>query len=105
MSTYLGIGVGTQSVKALCYDAQKRELRAVSSSPLGLISDSDGTREQLAEWWLDAIRGCLSQIDSAIRQDVVAVGVSGQQHGFVPLGSDGNVLAPVKLWCDTATVA
>jgi xylulokinase len=34
-----------------------------------------------------------------------AVGVSGQQHGFVPVGVDGQVLAPVKLWCDTSTQA
>ncbi len=34
---------------------------------------------------------------------MVSIGVSGQQHGFVPVGDDGSVLAPVKLWCDTST--
>jgi len=105
MSIYLGIDIGTQSVKALCYDAKRRQLAAVSSSGLDLISEMDGTREQLAEWWLVAINDCLSQIDSGIRQRVVAIGISGQQHGFVPLAADGSVLAPVKLWCDTVTVA
>jgi xylulokinase len=104
-STYLGIDVGTQSVKALCYDADARQLAAVSSAPLDLISESDGTREQQAQWWLAAIRDCLSQIDPKIKQSIVAIGISGQQHGFVPLAADGSVLAPVKLWCDTATVA
>ena len=32
-----------------------------------------------------------------------AIGVSGQQHGFVPLDAAGAVLAPAKLWCDTST--
>ncbi len=32
-----------------------------------------------------------------------AIGVSGQQHGFVPLNSSGEVIRPAKLWCDTAT--
>ncbi len=105
MSLYLGIDVGTQSVKALCYDAQARRTIAVSSAPLALISRDDGSREQHTDWWLQALAQCLSQIDADIRHAVTAIGVSGQQHGFVPLDRDGNVLAPVKLWCDTATDA
>lgn len=105
MGIYLGIDIGTQSVKVLCYDAENRQLAAISSCPLQLISERDGTREQLAQWWLAAIRYCLSQLDHDVREAVVAIGVSGQQHGFVALEEDGNVLAPVKLWCDTSTIA
>jgi len=103
--TYLGIDIGTQSVKVLCYDAGHRALAAVASSSLDLISEGDGTREQLAQWWIEALRDCMAQIDPGIRRSVAAVGVSGQQHGFVALDAAGGVLAPVKLWCDTATVA
>jgi xylulokinase len=35
--------------------------------------------------------------------EVVAIGVSGQQHGFVPLDKAGAVIRPAKLWCDTST--
>lgn len=105
MSIYLGIDIGTQSVKVLCYDAHKRQMAAVTSASLDLISEGDGTREQLAQWWITAVQDCLSQIGNELKQRVVAVGVSGQQHGFVPVATDGTVLAPVKLWCDTATVA
>jgi xylulokinase len=38
-----------------------------------------------------------------LKKTVVAVGVSGQQHGFVPVDKSGKVLYNVKLWCDTAT--
>lgn len=103
MGTYLGIDIGTQSVKALCYNVQARSVVAVSNSALELISESDGAREQLAHWWLVALKDCMTQIDPAIKRDIVAIGVSGQQHGFVPLAEDGSVLAPVKLWCDTST--
>lgn len=34
---------------------------------------------------------------------VKGVGVSGQQHGFVPLDARGKVLRNAKLWCDTET--
>ena len=35
--------------------------------------------------------------------EVKAIGVSGQQHGFVPLDREGKVIRPAKLWCDTST--
>lgn len=103
MSLYLGIDVGTQSVKTLCYDAQSQRTVAATSAPLPLIKRDDGSREQHASWWLEALTQCLAQIDTDLRDAVVAIGVSGQQHGFVPLDRRGEVLAPVKLWCDTAT--
>ncbi len=31
------------------------------------------------------------------------IGVSGQQHGFVPLDEHGVVIRPAKLWNDTST--
>jgi len=105
MSIYLGIDAGTQSVKALCFDASTGTGRvvAVASAPLKLVSRDDGTREQEALWWIEALESCLARIDQRIRDEVVAIGVSGQQHGFVPVGGDGEVIAPVKLWCDTTT--
>ena len=61
------------------------------------------SREQRADWWVDAVRACFDRIDPALRARVVAIGVSGQQHGFVPLDRSGSVLAPAKLWNDTST--
>jgi len=103
MQTVLGIDVGTQSVKTIFYDFAAKKIVAEASAPLELISADDGTREQKAQWWIDAIRNCLSQIDSKVKSTAVAIGVSGQQHGFVPLDKEGNVLYNVKLWCDTST--
>ena len=50
------------------------------------------------------MRSCFAEISHEIKQRVVSLAVSGQQHGFVPVGEGGQVLAPVKLWNDTATV-
>ncbi len=100
---YLGIDIGTQSVKALLYDAENRRVAGINSTPLEMLSDSSGKREQLAEWWLEALGKSLQQFSAADRMQVQAIAVSGQQHGFVPLARNGEVLAPVKLWCDTTT--
>jgi len=34
---------------------------------------------------------------------MAAIGISGQQHGFVPLDANGQVIRAAKLWCDTST--
>ncbi|MBL4601456.1 MAG: xylulokinase [Emcibacteraceae bacterium] len=102
-NTIMGIDLGTQSIKVIIYCPDNLEVITSASSPFDLISKEDGSREQIASWWIDGFKECLSNIDDDVKKSVVAIGVSGQQHGFVPVDKDGNVLVPVKLWCDTAT--
>ncbi|QNK01443.1 xylulokinase [Dyella telluris] len=103
MNLVVGIDVGTQSVKLVAYDMESRCVVAAHGQSIELIAGDDGSREQIASWWIDAVRTCFAKLPRQLRAEIVAIGVSGQQHGFVPLDADGNVLAPVKLWCDTST--
>ncbi|WP_374012590.1 xylulokinase [Pseudoxanthomonas koreensis] len=105
MSLYAGLDVGTQSVKLVAYDPDTRQVVATTGHPLDLAAGDDGSREQRAEWWIEAIRASFAALDPGVRARIRAIGVSGQQHGFVPLDRAGNVLAPAKLWCDTSTSA
>ena len=105
MKTVVGIDLGTQSLKVVFYDFDSREIVASQSAALDLYQNDKGAAEQQAHWWLNALTEVMGKIDADIRSSAVAVGVSGQQHGFVPMGKSGDVLAPVKLWCDTSTVA
>jgi len=100
-----GIDAGTQSVKVVLYDGESRCVVATASAPLELTSRDDGTREQHPDMWLSAVRTCFDKIDPGLRREVKALAVSGQQHGFVPMSADGDVLAPAKLWCDTSSLA
>lgn len=105
MSLVVGIDVGTQSVKLIAYDPALHRVQALYGQAIDLIADDTGGREQRPEWWIDAIRACFARLDPALRARVVGIGVSGQQHGFVPLDATGKVIAPAKLWCDTSTQA
>ena len=105
MKTIIGIDNGTQSTKVVFYDYENRKIAASAQAPHEMISRDDGTREQKAEWWIDALKKCFAEIDPSVRSSAEAVGVSGQQHGFVPADSEGSVLFNVKLWCDTSTAA
>ena len=103
MKTVIGIDNGTQSTKVIFYDFVNKVIVASASAPHELISSNDGTSEQKAEWWIAALEKCFNEIDPSIKKTAIALGVSGQQHGFVPLDENGKVLHNVKLWCDTST--
>ncbi|MGD1821353.1 MAG: xylulokinase [Pleomorphochaeta sp.] len=105
MAIVAGIDCGTQSTKVVCYDSISKEIIAKATSSHKLISKEDGTREQMASWYIDAIKDCFSQIPSETKFLIEGIGVSGQQHGFVALDENKEVIVPVKLWCDTSTSA
>ena len=100
---FLGIDAGTQSVKVLAYDPAVREVVAQATRALALHSSEDGGREQHAAWWTDALAACIAELPECVRREVRGLSVSGQQHGFVPVGAEDQPLGPVKLWCDTST--
>lgn len=103
MSIVAGIDVGTQSTKVLLYDTETKNIIAESQAPHQLITGEDGLSEQKALWWIEAIEECFLAIDEKLTSRIEAIGVSGQQHGFVPIGDQGEVLYNVKLWNDTST--
>lgn len=105
MKTVLGIDLGTQSLKVVFYDFESRTMAASASSALEVRRDERGTAEQEAHWWRAALKSALAGVPAAVRDSAQALGVSGQQHGFVAIDAAGEVLAPVKLWCDTSTQA
>lgn len=105
----LGIDSGTQSTKALVVDARDGKVLASAAQEYDLIPNlPPGAKEQHPHTWRDAtasaIRRALRQA-RAVAAEVKAIGVSGQQHGFVPLDKHGEVIRPAKLWCDTSTAA
>ncbi len=105
MKTVCGIDLGTQSCKVVVYDFEKKTVVGRAQANLEMIARNDGTREQEASWYADALESCFRSLDAEVRASIVALGVSGQQHGFVSLDGDGQALYPVKLWNDTATAA
>src|SRR5438874_8046795 len=106
-SLLLGIDSGTQSTKVLVVDSRDGKALASASQAYDLIPDlPPGATEQHPHTWREATASAIRQglrQAKAVAADVVAIGVSGQQHGFVPLNANGEVIRPAKLWCDTST--
>ncbi len=105
MSLFIGIDSGTQSVKAVVLDLETNQVVAEARAPHALINGlPTGHLEQHPEEWTAAMDGVIKEVVSRIdRTRVRGIGVSGQQHGFVPLDAEGKVIRPAKLWCDTST--
>ena len=88
---FLGIDSGTQSTKVLVIEARRGRVVGEAARAHGLIPGLPaGAKEQHPHTWRDAaaqaMRSALKQA-KASPDEVAAIGVSGQQHGFVPLGS------------------
>ena len=110
MSIHIGIDSGTQSTKAIAFDLDTRKVIASARAPHSLIAGlPPGHMEQHPAGWTDALDTVIAAIARKIgpsgRARVRGIGISGQQHGFVPLDAAGRVIRPAKLWCDTSSAA
>ncbi len=100
---FLGIDCGTQGTKALLLSGDGTALgRGYARHEL--IEKQNGAREQHPQWWVEALHtAVLGAVGSLPTPQVVALGISGQQHGLVVLDADMQVIRPAKLWNDTET--
>jgi xylulokinase len=97
---YLGIDIGTSSVKTVLFDRDQR-LVAQASEPLSVARPRPGWSEQSPEHWWDAVE---MTVDAIARDhelaDLRGIGLSGQMHGAVCLDHDDHVIRPAILWND-----
>jgi xylulokinase len=97
---FLGIDIGTSSVKCALLD-ERDALVAQSSAPLTVSRPQSGFAEQDPEdWWLATIRA-VQELPAAGRGAVRAVGLSGQMHGATLLDRNDRPLRPAILWNDS----
>ena len=103
---YLGIDIGTSSVKTVLFDRDQR-LIAQASQPL----DRPAPAARLVRAGPGGLVGRASRRPStpsprAIRlADLRGIGLSGQMHGAVCLDHDDRVLRPAILWNDGRAMA
>ena len=105
---FAGIDNGTQSTKTIIVNGETGQVVGSATKGYGLIEGlPPGHKEQDPAVWIDALHYTIARaLENAkvAASEVRAIGVSGQQHGLVPLDEQGRVIRPVKLWNDTSTV-
>lgn len=102
---YIGIDLGTSSVKLLLMD----ELGAIHQQvtrEYPLEFPHPGWSQQAPEDWKAAVLSGLQELTANCdRRQIAGIGTGGQMHGLVVLDRDDNVIRPAILWNDGRTAA
>jgi xylulokinase len=99
---YLGIDLGTSSVKALLIDGDQQVIDSASAA-VELSRPHHGWSEQDPADWIEATSNALSELQRDHAQEMAAVrgiGLSGHMHGATLLDADDKVLRPCIMWND-----
>ncbi|MGC9349965.1 MAG: xylulokinase [Anaerolineae bacterium] len=98
----VGIDVGTSSAKTVVL-SEGGDLLAVAAQEYPVDTPYPGWAEQAPEAWVRAAltttREALSEAGVA-GEDVLGLGLSGQMHGTVCVGDQGELLRPAIIWAD-----
>lgn len=107
MAHVIGIDASTTATKAVLID-ETGTVHGVGTTEYGFEVPRPLWSEQSPTLWWDAtiasIRSVLATTGVA-GTDVAAVGLTGQMHGLVLLGTGGEILRPAILWNDQRTAA
>jgi len=102
---FLGIDLGTSSVKVIVMDSDGKVINNVSKS-YDISYPNIGWAEQNPEDWWYSTKECIKELitqGDLKSEKISGVGFSGQMHGLVLLDKDNEVLMPAILWCDQRT--
>jgi xylulokinase len=106
-ATFLGLDVGTSSVKALLIDG-RQAVCGETSIPLAVSRPRPLWSEQDPAAWWTATQAAIQAIRAAAPQAwraLAGIGLSGQMHGATLLGDGDRVLRPAILWNDGRSYA
>ena len=100
---YIGIDLGTSSVKTILIDHNQKIL-SVAHASLDVQSPQDGFNEQNPAEWITATENCLKQLKVNKPKEfslTISIGISGHMHGATLIDNNGKVIRPCILWNDT----
>lgn len=104
MAAYLGIDVGTSSVKLSVIDETGRVVASVSED-YTIQEPHPGWREiDPAVWWDAVCAGCRALGERVPLGSVMGVGVTGQMHTVVCLDGANRPAGPSIMWNDQRTI-
>jgi xylulokinase len=102
----MGIDVGTTGTKVVVFDAVGNAV-AEECAEYPLICERPGWAEQDPRQWWSAVRDCIVRLmkkGPVAKDEVLAIGTTGQQPSPVLIGRDGRELYNSLIWMDRRTV-
>ncbi|HAX98522.1 MAG TPA: xylulokinase [Candidatus Atribacteria bacterium] len=100
MSSFIGIDLGTQSVKVVLY-SEAGHLLSLAQRDYPILTPQLGFAEQEPEvWWKQTFSALQEVIHSVSNREIKAVSFSGQMHGLVMLDKNYKPVCPAIIWAD-----
>ena len=99
---YLGIDLGTSSMKCLLIGEEQELIKSVSSEEIPLTNLHTGWSEQDPRQWIKALDQCLLKLKKDIKLNKIkSISFSGHMHGATCIDKNNEVLRPCMMWNDT----
>ncbi len=100
---YIGVDLGTSSVKLLLMEANGRVKKTVSRE-YPLYFPNPGWSEQKPEdWYEQTMEGMKELLADEEKSQIAGISFGGQMHGLVILDENDQVIRPALLWNDGRT--
>lgn len=99
----IGLDLGTGGVRAIGVDLHGQIIAQQTNSYPLLTPQPGWTEQNPADWVAASLTALANMAQQLSGYDVIALGLSGQMHGMVPLDADGRVIRPAILWNDQRT--
>lgn len=102
---YLGIDLGTSSVKVLVINQDNKIIGDASREYPVSYPKEKWAEQDPTDWWTEtknAIKDVVTKYDIP-KDGIKSMSFSGQMHGLVALDENNDVLTPAILWCDNRT--
>lgn len=103
MNTYIGIDLGTSSVKLLLADSLGNILNIAGEEYPVYYPQSGWSEQNPEDWYQGTIKGLNKLMAGFDRASVRGISFGGQMHGLVALDESGKVIRPAILWNDGRT--
>ena len=105
---FLGIDLGSSSIKTSLFDPHKGETIDSISYPdeeMHISSRKKGWAEQDPKYWWECIDRSLNSLKKNNNFSYIkSIGISYQMHGLVAVDDLGEPLIPSIIWCDSRAV-
>ncbi len=103
---FLGIDVGSSSVKVSLMDADSGKVPGSAISPdseMPITSIAPGFAEQDPDIWWSCVREAVIKAIERLKNasDIAGIGIAYQMHGLVVADKAQNIIRPSIIWCDS----
>ncbi len=100
---YIGIDLGTSSVKLLLMDSSGKIVNIVTEEYPVSYPHPGWSEQRPEDWYEKTVAGVRKLIREADREQIAGISFGGQMHGLVILDRDDQVIRPAILWNDGRT--